>query len=94
MAFNWYAQPMRVTLDRAGRIVVPKRLRDRLGLQPGTQLDAEVEGGRLVATPVGPQVKLVEEGGRLVAQVSDPGPGLTIEDIRRLVEEDRDWRRS
>jgi AbrB family looped-hinge helix DNA binding protein len=34
---------MKTTIDRSGRLVVPKELRERLGLRPGGEVD--VEGG-------------------------------------------------
>ena len=47
---------MKVTLDAAGRIVVPKALRQTLGLKPGQALDIQAGDGRLeieiVATPM------------------------------------------
>lgn len=78
---------MRVTIDRAGRIVVPKALRRQLRLEPGTELEATVEGGHLIATPVGPEVVLVEEDGRLVATTSEPGALLSQEELLQLVDE-------
>ena len=38
---------MRTTIDAAGRIVVPKPLRDELGVHPGQILELEVRDGRL-----------------------------------------------
>ena len=43
---------MHVTLDKYGRIVVPKPVRDQLGMGEGTDLKVEVEEGRLVLRPV------------------------------------------
>lgn len=82
-----------MTIDAAGRTVVPKALRERLHLQPGSALEATVEDGRLVATPVGPAVVLVEEDGRLVATTAEPGVTLSQEDLLRLIDEDRRWPR-
>lgn len=41
---------MKATISEKGQVTIPKRLRDRLGLRPGTQLDFSEEKGRLVAT--------------------------------------------
>lgn len=83
---------MRVTIDRAGRMVVPKVLRERLRLEPGAELDARVEGGRLVATPLGrPDIVLVEEDGRLVATTTEPVHELTQEELLGLLDEEREW---
>jgi AbrB family looped-hinge helix DNA binding protein len=39
-----------VTVSEKGQVTIPKRLRDKLGLQPGSVLAFEERGGRLVAT--------------------------------------------
>ena len=36
--------PMLVSIDRAGRIVIPKEVRDRLDLTPDTELELQVLG--------------------------------------------------
>ncbi len=69
--------------------MVPKALREQLHLQPGAELDAKVEDGHLIATPVGPEVVLVEEDRRLVATTGEPGASLNQDDLLRLVDEDR-----
>jgi AbrB family looped-hinge helix DNA binding protein len=38
---------MNITIDRAGRIVVPKALRDRFGLHPGAELEIEAQADGL-----------------------------------------------
>jgi antitoxin PrlF len=45
---------MKTVVSEKGQVTIPKPLRDRLGLRPGTELDFEAEGGRLVARKVGP----------------------------------------
>lgn len=36
-----------ITLGKAGRLVVPKTIRDSLGLREGTRLKLELHGGKL-----------------------------------------------
>ena len=43
---------MKAIVSEKGQITIPKILRTRLGLRPGTTLDFETEGGKLVARKV------------------------------------------
>ncbi|GAB92452.1 AbrB/MazE/SpoVT family DNA-binding domain-containing protein [Gordonia rhizosphera] len=71
---------MRTTIDRSGRVVVPKELRDRVGLVPG-EVEITVSGNALVLEPVTIDV-LVEVDGRLL--LPGGGPELSTDDIREL----------
>lgn len=60
---------MEVTIDGGGRVVLPKSLRDALGLAPGTSVDISPYGGGLQITPGGRTARLERgEDGRLVAR--------------------------
>ena len=41
---------MKSTVGARGQVVIPKRLRDRLGIVPGEILEFDEDNGRLVAT--------------------------------------------
>ena len=69
---------METTIDSAGRIVVPKVLRDSLGLRPGTRLDISAYGAGLSVIPGGRTAELVEEDGVLVAR------GTTVVDSETI----------
>ena len=58
---------METTIDSVGRIVVPKPLRDALGLTPGATVDISRYGAGLQLVPAGRTARLVEESGALVA---------------------------
>jgi AbrB family looped-hinge helix DNA binding protein len=58
---------MEATIDQAGRILLPKPLRDALGLLPGTKVDVSQYGAGLQLIPAGRTARLVEEDGALVA---------------------------
>ncbi len=54
-------------MDSVGRIVVPKPLREALGLRPGSRVDISQYGQGLQVIPAGRTARLVEEAGVLVA---------------------------
>lgn len=58
---------MEATIDRAGRIVLPKPMRDALGLRPGTTVDISWYGAGLQIVAAGRTARLIEEDGVLVA---------------------------
>lgn len=59
---------MEAMVDSVGRIVVPKPLRDALGLTPGTTVDVSLYGSGLQLVPAGRTARLREVDGRLVAE--------------------------
>ncbi|CAN5219608.1 type II toxin-antitoxin system antitoxin VapB27 [soil metagenome] len=58
---------MQTTIDSVGRIVVPKPLRDALGLRPGSTVGISRYGAGLQLVPAGRTARLVEDAGWLVA---------------------------
>ena len=87
MAIEWYPSTMRVTIDGAGRLVVPKALRDELGFSPGMELElAAVNGALEVRVPS--RVR-VEDGPHGLHFVADDAQELTDEQVRELIERSR-----
>jgi AbrB family looped-hinge helix DNA binding protein len=76
---------MRTTIDKAGRLVIPKSLRDRLGLHPG-EVEVTAEGAALRVEAVAGD-ELEERNGRLVI----PEGGLQLDDdgVRALRDADQ-----
>ncbi|MBA2695018.1 MAG: AbrB/MazE/SpoVT family DNA-binding domain-containing protein [Ornithinimicrobium sp.] len=58
---------MRSTVDSVGRVVLPKPLRDALGITAGSTVDISRYGAGLQVTVGGRTARLVEEDGVLVA---------------------------
>lgn len=63
---------MEATVDQVGRIVLPKRLREQLGLVPGSTVDVSLYGDGLHLAPGGRTARLERRRGRLVAVASTP----------------------
>ena len=63
---------MEAIIDQAGRIVLPKAIRDALGLLPGTKVDISPYGAGAQILPAGRTARLVEEDGVLVAAGETP----------------------
>jgi AbrB family looped-hinge helix DNA binding protein len=80
---------MRVTIDKAGRIVVPKTLRDELSLEGGTRLEIRLREGRLELEPVATPMRLVRRGKGLVATTDEAIPALSVDDVRAVIESQR-----
>ncbi|MHB1487225.1 MAG: AbrB/MazE/SpoVT family DNA-binding domain-containing protein [Acidimicrobiales bacterium] len=71
---------MRATIDKAGRLVIPKPLRDLVGLVPGeVELAAYGNGLRVEPVTTG---NLAEENGRLV--IAPAGAPIDDELVRSL----------
>src|SRR2546428_13765060 len=73
---------MKVVIDRAGRIVVPKPLRQALGLRPGQPLEIRAGDGRLEIEIASTPMKLKKRGKGLVAVPEAKLPPPTAEQGR------------
>jgi AbrB family looped-hinge helix DNA binding protein len=83
---------MRTTIDKAGRIVVPKALRDAMGLEAGQEIELRLADGRIEIDVPAIDVRLERRDGLLVAVPTQPVPVLTPGMVREVIEELRDER--
>jgi len=79
---------MEATIDSGGRILLPKQLRDALGMTPGSTVDIARYGAALQITPGGRTARLERDAsGRLVARadtvVTDEAMFALIDSVRR-----------
>jgi AbrB family looped-hinge helix DNA binding protein len=77
---------MKATLDAAGRIVVPKALRQTLGLKPGQALDIRAGDGRLEIEIAPTPMQLKKRGKGVVAVPDTELPALSAEQVRDTLE--------
>jgi len=80
---------MRTSLDAAGRVVIPKEMRDRLGLRRGRALDIRERDGRIEIEPAATAMSLVRRAGGAVAVSGEKLPALTDELVRDTLEHTR-----
>ena len=80
---------MSVTIDKAGRLVIPKEIREKAGITPGMPLNITVENGAIKLEPDYIPVRL-EKWGHLTVLVTDADvPLMTREEADRQLEEAR-----
>ncbi|MEO7727375.1 MAG: AbrB/MazE/SpoVT family DNA-binding domain-containing protein [Burkholderiales bacterium] len=77
---------MKSTIDTAGRIVVPKALRDALNLKPGQPLEIRAGDGRLEIEIIPTTMQLKKRGKGMVAVPNVELPALTAEQVRDTLE--------
>jgi AbrB family looped-hinge helix DNA binding protein len=74
-------------MDRAGRVVIPKAIREAAGFAPGEPLEIAEDDGRVVIEAAPSRVRLVERDGFLAAEIEGyDGPPLTVEAVRDLLD--------
>jgi len=83
---------MRTTMDHAGRVVIPKAIRDSAGLAPGGELEIEYREGRVEIEPVSKPVRLVRKSGVLIAIPPAGRPKATPEQVNRMIRDLRERR--
>lgn len=81
---------MLASIDKAGRVVIPKEIRDRLDLAPETELNIEVQGDSIRIERVRRprrQLEFADDGRPFFASLDDQ---LTTDlDVQRLRDADR-----
>jgi AbrB family looped-hinge helix DNA binding protein len=80
----------KLNLDKAGRIVIPKQLRDELQLQPGDALELESQGDQITLRPVRSSSPLVKEHGVWVFRAGQTLTAAATEEVLQKVRETRD----
>jgi len=80
----------RLTIDKAGRIVLPKPLRDELRLEAGDTLKMETSGEEITLRPARGNAQLRKKRGVWVYRAGETLTQATVEKTARQVREERD----
>ena len=80
---------MKTTIDGAGRLVIPKAIRQKAGITPGMPLDIRVENGVITVEPEYLPVRLEKRGHLTVLVPLDEVPPITNDDVNHMLEEIR-----
>jgi AbrB family looped-hinge helix DNA binding protein len=79
----------KLILDKAGRMVLPKALRDELQLSPGDTLEVESSGKRLTLRPLRAATPLQKERGVWVYRTGQKLRAAVVNHTLRQIREER-----
>ena len=80
----------RLIIDKAGRVVIPKPVREELRLEPGDALEMASVGEQITLRPVRGTGPLTKEHGVWVFYTGDPLPASATDEMLRRLREERD----
>lgn len=80
----------RLVMDKAGRVVIPKPLRQELHLEPGDALELESGGEQITLRPARGTGPLQNEHGIWVLHTGEPLPASATDDLLRQIRQERD----
>ncbi len=89
------SEAIRSTIDAAGRLVIPKSIREAAGLRPETPLDIRYRDGRVEIEPAPVEVRIEMRRGVAVAVPGEPVPAVNTDDVeavRRRIRREREDR--
>ena len=88
----WHNTIMTATLnmDKAGRIVLPKPVRDELQLSPGDSLELEVSEDRIVLRPARIKPRLYKKQGIWVLHTGAPMPANVVKETIHKIRQERE----
>jgi AbrB family looped-hinge helix DNA binding protein len=79
-----------LTIDKAGRVVIPKSVREELRLEPGDSLEMEKIGEEITLRPVRGTGPLTKEHGVWVFRSGQPLPASATDEMLQQLREERD----
>lgn len=89
MPFRFTIMAVTIKLDKAGRVVIPKPLRDEMGLGTGDAFKIEKKNEKLILSPIYSEPRYYKKHGILVRETGVP---ITVEMVNSVIQEMRDER--
>ena len=83
---------MATTVDSAGRVVIPKAIREAAQLRPGTRVHFRLEPVGVLIEPEPLSVRFERRGTVVVAVPRTPVPALSAEEVAKTIDELREGR--
>ena len=80
---------MRVSIDAAGRLVIPQALRELMQMEAGSPVDIRFHNDHLELTVPSASVRLVDDGSGPVAVPDEEMPKLTARQVRETLARER-----
>lgn len=77
---------MRTTMDAAGRVVIPKALREAIGLSDGGEIEIQLVDGALVVAPPSVRKRIEERDGRATIVAEHDLPPLPDQVVRDMLD--------
>jgi len=91
--YNGISMNTTVTIDKAGRIVIPKALRDEMRLSPGDALELESAGESVMLRPAHTGGRLIKKHGIWVYRGEGaPMDAQAVNKLRHGIYEERERR--
>lgn len=79
-----------LTIDKAGRVVLPKPVRDALQINPGDSLELESREDQIILRPARGTARMYRKQGMWVLHGDTPLPANVVEDTIRKVRRERE----
>ena len=77
-----------VPIDQAGRIVIPKNVREELAIKPGDVFTVSIQGAALTLTPNKAKAGFIRKGKALVFCTTGGKP-ITAESVQKILDQER-----
>lgn len=78
-------------VDSKGRIVLPKEVRDRLGITPGTEVNIHEEDGKVVVEPKDNPEQIIDRMDQLITETAfEEGETKPLEGTDPIAQKHRD----